>query len=172
MNQYNEIKYNALLEKRKEFNQKRYDQFINLYLCKHKCTNCKSPKYVRHGSYPRHVYFSQVSSTVIQLVRVKCRSCDRTEVLRHPCIIKFKRYCLDFLVQLFVWYKQNRSSYGISRKFGLCRSHVRYLVKQFVAWHEFGLEVMQVALPPPDIASFSVDYKGRFLYEWMQIISS
>jgi hypothetical protein len=164
--------YTAFSQKIKEMTQKEYDQFLLTYLPRHRCASCRSPRFVHHGSYNRHLFFNKQRSTTIQVARVKCTSCRRTQIIRHPCIIAFKRYCLHFLIQLIVLHKQRHSTYWIIKQLNLCRSYINYILRQFRQWHELALEIVAMTLPPPDIHVFSRLYQEQFSYGFMQIVSS
>jgi len=156
----------------KALSQEAYNRHLQRYLPTHQCKKCNSPNYTNHGSYPRQVYFSQTKGTTISVLRLKCQSCASTQIILHPEIVPFKRYCLSFLICLLVMHKAGQSNYQIRKSLGVSPSHIRVLLRQFNDWHKLGLEVLGVSLPPPNVNEFTRQYKARFSYDFMQVISS
>lgn len=161
-----------LLNKNKALNQATYDKYANKCLVAYTCPNCSSKNCIRYGSYSRHIYFnrSEDGATTINIIRMKCNSCRKTKQLLHPLMIPYKRYCMPFFLAVLA-HTQSYSKRSARKLHCLSRGYFHYIWKQFITWHQFALQTLAVAFPPPDANTFSYSYQAAYSYQFMQIIS-
>lgn len=78
---------------------KKYNECIELQLLK--CSSCDSSKLIKWGTYKRNIYYvenEKIEHEIIIVLRVKCKTCNRTHALLIEYIIPYKQHLLDVIL--------------------------------------------------------------------------
>lgn len=165
------MNYTRLQNLNKDLTQNNYNLFFDTYIHTHRCKKCNSPSFTFHGTYHRHVYYSPQEAITIDIQRVKCKSCHATQVILPPQLIPFKRYQLKNILQLIVLLHFMSIS-KVARENYFSRGYLYFLLKHFFKWHQICLDVLNISLPPPNLAEFVDCYYKQFSYCFMQVLPS
>lgn len=65
------------------------------------CPHCNSSKLIKWGTYKRNIYYvenEKIEHEIITVLRVKCKTCNRTHALLIEYIIPYKQHLLDVIL--------------------------------------------------------------------------
>ncbi len=102
--------------------------------------SCDCPargRFCIHGYYTRSIK-SPVEKITLKILRIKCKSCERTHAVLHPSIVPYSQIVLVDTMQIISNTLNNESSYNvINQNPEITESDVRYTVKKFMKhWKE------------------------------------
>jgi hypothetical protein len=153
---------------------------------KHESAKCPPPcgtrgQMVRHGKYSRGLidYDKGVCDHIVEVGRVKCRSCKSTHAALPDVLVPYKSYSIIFILRALKEYFHTRAATGISKKYGIAVSTLyawrnRYLAHARLdlgaAVEEALLASSRWLLSASDICRTCApgDYFKRFAFSFMQ----
>lgn len=121
------------------YSQADYHAFLDKKGLQTRCPHCKSKYHLKkHDWYPRHLYLSPDERRVIQMLRLKCISCQITFILLPPQVIPYKRYVMGTIYSVL---KQltTRSVYWLEKTRGFSAKLLRYWLRQYQDDHQLFL---------------------------------
>lgn len=152
--------------------QSEYQAYLENKINGLRCKYCGSPELLPHAKYPRWIYFSNGRGLQLSIQRFKCVSCLKSFCVLPRYVVPYKRYCIFITMSLLSAYQEGISIHELHRIFGLHRSHIRYLIKQFRQMHLIGLHTLEERIPPSNTSRFMEMYRIQFGYDFMQIVST
>lgn len=133
------------------------------------CPNCGSNEYIRWGHYERNVIFFNEGGTclesfILNIQRIKCKSCNKTHALLPFGIIPYKQFN-DVVISEILFKALNTNVNEISTKYNIDCSLINKWIYQFKKFHFFRISTLLSKHDIKDtINSFFKNYEYKIKY--------
>lgn len=120
------------------FNQKNYDELIeNLPFHKLTCSCGRKGCLIKHGYYKRSIKVNGALIT-IKMLRVICKSCNKTHAVIPESIVPYSRISLKDQLEIINYHINNLSFESLmTRNYLIDENNIRYIINNFIKhWRE------------------------------------
>lgn len=146
--------------------QEDFQEYLNGAPC---CPKCQSTYIAFYDHCLREVYFDAYFSFQLTISRIYCQDCQRYSRILPDYLLPHKRYILSFICAIL---GEKGRVYGLTKRYRISRSLIRYWQGQFQQGHQLGLKVLEVQFPLIDYEGFLARYRKAFGYSFMQLLTA
>ena len=117
--------------------------------CHLECPNCHSHDLIRWGFYERNVMFFSndeisIENRIIQIQRVRCKSCGKTHALLPFGIIPYKQFT-DEVISKILFELTDNTLEDVSSKYSIDQSIIKKWHYQYNKFHSFKVNTLTVS---------------------------
>lgn len=114
----------------KYLTQKIYNDFIDSFdFANHRCSCSYSGYFIMHGYYWRWLR-SSMGTTQLKILRVKCKSCNKTHAILPPYIVPYSQIPLTDIIDILISY-ENKTTYKFNDNSNITESDVKYIISKY-----------------------------------------
>lgn len=117
------------------YSQQSYDNDIrSIDLSKVKCTCGSTGNFHRHATYQRYLVLDDKDTIILEIVQIKCESCNRTHAILPSIIIPYRILSNSAIINVIKSYRNITDSYAvISKMTGFC--DFDFILHYFYEYH-------------------------------------